>query len=175
MGTHTKAFATALRAALREDPDYIMIGEMRDLETISIAISAAETGHLVLGTLHTNSAPRTVSRILDVYPPGQRDQIAVMISESMRGVVSQQLVARKDGKGLVLALEVLIVTSGVSSLIKEGKTYQLGSVMQSGRRHGMMLMDDSLLELLKRDVIAGTEAYRLADNKQPFEPFRDSR
>src|SRR5690606_29582815 len=145
----------SLRAALREDPDIIMIGEMRDMDTISIAISAAETGHLVFSTLHTGSAARTVNRILDVYPASQRLQIATMISESIRGIVSQQLLPRKDGTGLALALEILMVTSGVSTLIKEAKTHQFISVMQSGKKHGMVMMDDSIMDLAQKSIISG--------------------
>lgn len=173
VGPHTQAFAAALRAALREDPDIIFVGEMRDLETTSIAISAAETGHLVFSTLHTGSAARTIARILDVYPTNQQDQIAVMISESLRGIISQQLVPRKDASGLALALEVLVVNASASTLIKDGKTYQLLSVMQSGKKIGMMTMDDSLLDLVNKGVITGAEAYRRAENKTMLESVKD--
>ncbi|MGI8906696.1 MAG: PilT/PilU family type 4a pilus ATPase [Candidatus Sumerlaeaceae bacterium] len=173
VGQHTKSFANALRGALRQDPDVISIGELRDLETTSIAISAAETGHLVFATLHTNSALRTVARIMDVYPPSQRAQICTMVAESMRGVLSQQLIPRRDGNGLVCAMEVLIFTSGVAQLIKEGKTHQLVSAMQSGRRLGMRTMDDALLELVQQRVITGREAYNRAENKPAFEGVRN--
>jgi twitching motility protein PilT len=173
VGRHTTSFAASLRAALREDPDIIMIGELRDHETISIAISAAETGHLVFGSLHTGSAGRTVNRILDVYPAAQRAQIATMISESIRGILSQMLLPRADGQGLVLALEVLIVTSGVSSLIRDAKIHQLTSAMQGGRKVGMQLMDDALMTLLKANLITGAVAYGAADNKPAFEQFKD--
>src|SRR5690606_1265073 len=136
VGTHTHSFADALRTALRQDPDVIMIGELRDLETTSIAITASETGHLVFGTLHTAGAIRTVARILDVYPPNQRQQICMMVAESLRGIISQQLLPRKDGQGRVCAMEILVVTTGVSQVIKEGKTHQLVSHMQSGRKLG---------------------------------------
>ncbi|MCB2155724.1 PilT/PilU family type 4a pilus ATPase [bacterium] len=173
VGSHSESFGSALRASLREDPDILLVGEMRDLETISIAITAAETGHLVFGTLHTGSAPRTVSRILDVFPSNQQAQIAVMVSESLRGVVSQQLIPRRDAQGLVLAMEILLVTSAVSALIRDLKFHQLLSVMQSGRRLGMQTMDDSLMELLKRGYITGFEAYRRSDNKAAFEQYRN--
>ncbi len=174
VGRHTESFARALRAALREDPDIIMIGEMRDQDTISIAISAAETGHLVFSSLHTSSAARTVGRILDVFPPSQQQQICTMISESIRGVLSQQLVPRKDGNGAVLALEVLIFTSGVSQLIREGKTYQLQNAMQAGKKLGMKLMDEALMELYQQGLITGAEAHSRADNKQPFELLKNT-
>ncbi len=173
IGAHTAGFAPALRAALREDPDIILVGELRDLDTIQIAISASETGHLVLGTLHTNSASRTVARIMDVFPPEQRDQICAMVSKSLRGVICQQLVPRKDGKGVVLALEILIFTSGVSALVREGKTHLLGSAMQAGRKIGMRQMDDSLMELYQAGIISGREAYQRADNKPPFESIKE--
>lgn len=174
VGDHTESFANSLRAALREDPDIIMIGELRDYETISIAISAAETGHLVFGSLHTGSAGRTVNRILDVYPAAQRLQIATMLSESLRGIVSQLLLPRRDGQGVALALEVLIVTSGVASLIRDAKTHQLTSVMQSGRKVGMQIMDDALFSLMKSGVISGRIAYQYADNKVAFESVKNN-
>jgi len=174
VGTHTESFANALRTALRQDPDVIMIGELRDLETTSISITAAETGHLVFGTLHTSSAVRTVARILDVYPPAQRAQICLMVAESLRGIMSQQLVERKDGRGRVCAMEVLLVTTGVSQVIKEGKTHQLVSHMQSGRRMGMISMDDSLMELMQAGLISGREAYAHAENKSMFEMSRNN-
>jgi len=173
MGDHSESFAMSLRAALREDPDIVMIGELRDMETISISISAAETGHLVFGTLHTASAPRTISRILDVYPSSQRGQIAVMISESIRGILSQQLIPRKDKNGMVLAMEILVVTSGASALIKDQRLYQLPSIMQAGKRAGMVVMDDALAALYQAGTISGKEAYVRADNKQPYERHKD--
>lgn len=163
---HTKSFATALRASLREDPDVIMVGEMRDLETIQLALTAAETGHLVFATLHTGSAARTLDRILDVFPNEQRGQIRVMLSESLRGVVSQQLVPRADGAGRVLALEILTNTPAVSNLIREGKTFMLPGVMQTGRKQGMVLMDDSLIDLARRGLIDPEEAIARAEQKQ---------
>src|SRR6516165_4139579 len=145
--THTKSFSAALRAALREDPDVIMVGEMRDLETISLAITAAETGHLVLATLHTATASRTLARLLDVFPPEQQEHVRVMVAESLRGVISHQLIPRKDGSGRVLALEILTNTSAVGNVIRENKTYLLPGIIQTGKKQGMRLMDDELIDL----------------------------
>jgi twitching motility protein PilT len=164
--THTNSFAAALRGALREDPDVIMVGEMRDLETISLAITASETGHLVLGTLHTGSAARTLDRLLDVFPVDQRDQIRVMVSESLRGIVSQQLVPRIDGKGRVLALEILTNSPAVGNVIREAKTFMLPGIIQTGRKQGMKLMDESLRELWAAGIIDPEEALARADQKQ---------
>jgi twitching motility protein PilT len=163
--THTRSFAAALRGALREDPDVIMVGEMRDLETISLAITAAETGHLVLGTLHTGNASRTLDRLLDVFPVDQQDQIRVMVSESLRGIISQQLVPRADGTGRALALETLTNTPAVSNVIREAKTYMLPGIIQTGKKQGMQLMDDALVDLYKRGLISAEEAYARADQK----------
>ncbi len=163
--THTRSFATALRGALREDPDVIMVGEMRDLETISLAITAAETGHLVLGTLHTGSAARTLDRVLDVFPNDQREQIRVMVSESLRGIISQQLVPRADGAGRVLALEILTNTPAVGNCIREAKTFMLPGIIQTGRKQGMKLMDDSLREFVTAGVITAEEAVARAEQK----------
>lgn len=173
VGRHTESFAKALRAALREDPDIIMIGELRDFETVSIAISAAETGHLVFGTLPTSSAARTVARLVDFYPIAQQSQVSTMVAESLRGVITQNLVPRKDGTGQALALEILMVTPGVSQQIKEGKTQMITSLIQSGKRYGMMLMDDSLMKLYKDGIITGRDAYKRANNKIGFEPFKE--
>jgi len=164
--THTRSFAAALRGSLREDPDVIMVGEMRDLETIQLAITAAETGHLVLGTLHTGNAARTLDRVLDVFPTDQREQIRVMVSESLRGVISQQLVPRMDGKGRALALEILVNTPAVAATIREGKTFMLPGIMQTGRKLGMQLMDDSLAALYDKGIISQEEAYSRAEQKQ---------
>lgn len=172
VGTHTDSFATALRTALRQDPDVIMIGELRDLETTAISITAAETGHLVFGTLHTSSAVRTVARILDVYPPAQRPQICMMVAESLRGIISQQLVPRTDGNGRACAMEVLLVTTGVAQMIKEGKTHQLVSHMQSGRKLGMRSMDDALMDLCQANTISGNVAWSHAENKSLFDALR---
>src|SRR6476646_10708784 len=163
--THTRSFAAALRGALREDPDVIMVGEMRDLETISLAITASETGHLVLGTLHTGNASRTLDRLLDVFPVDQQDQIRVMVSESLRGVISQQLVPRLDGKGRVLALEVLTNTPAVANVIREAKTFMLPGIIQTGKKQGMQLMDDALFDLHSRGLITAEEAITRSDQR----------
>ena len=163
--THTRSFAAALRGALREDPDVIMVGEMRDLETISLAITASETGHLVMGTLHTGSAARTLDRVLDVFPVDQRDQIRIMVSESLRGIISQQLVPRADGRGRVLAMEVLMNNPAVGNCIREAKTFMLPGIIQTGRKQGMKLMDDSLRELCATGVISPEEALSRAEQK----------
>src|SRR5205809_7057814 len=156
--THTLSFGAALRGALREDPDVIMVGEMRDLETISLAITASETGHLVLGTLHTSNASRTLDRLLDVFPPDQQEQVRIMGSESLRGIISQQLVPRADGKGRVLALETLTNTPAVANVIRESKTYMLPGIIQTGKKQGMQLMGDALTALRDRGVISAEEA-----------------
>jgi len=163
--THTHSFATALRGALREDPDVIMVGEMRDLETISLAITAAETGHLVLGTLHTGNASRTLDRLLDVFPPDQQEQIRIMVSESLRGVISQQLIPPADGKGRVLALEILTNTPAVANVIREARTYMLPGIIQTGKKQGMMLMDDALVDLCSGGLITADEAHARAEQK----------
>src|SRR5947209_3937890 len=163
--THTESFATALRAALREDPDVIMVGEMRDLETISLAITAAETGHLVLATLHTSNASRTLDRLLDVFPTEQQEQVRVMVSESLRGVISHQLIPRADGTGRVLALEILTNTPAVANVIREAKTYMLPGIIQTGKKQGMRLMDDALIDLYERRLISAEETYARAEQK----------
>ena len=165
---HTESFASALRAALREDPDVIAIGELRDLETISLAITAAETGHLVLGTLHTNDAARTINRILDAYPPEQQSQIRAMISESLRAIVSQRLLPTTDGSRRVPALEILLSSIAVANLIREERVFQLRSVMQTGRNLGMCLMDDSLLDLVKSGQITKEMARRHCEDQKLF-------
>ena len=164
--THTLSFGAALRGALREDPDVIMVGEMRDLETISLAITASETGHLVLGTLQTGNASRTLDRLLDVFPVDQQEQIRVMVSESLRGVISQQLIPRTDGAGRALALETLTNTPAVANVIREARTYMLPGIIQTGKKQGMQLMDDSLIELYKAGLIDPEEAYARAELKQ---------
>jgi twitching motility protein PilT len=166
--THTQSFAVALRGALREDPDVIMVGEMRDLETVSLAITASETGHLVLGTLHTGNASRTLDRLLDVFPVDQQGQVRVMVSESLRGIISQQLIPRIDDQGRVLALETLTNTPAVANIIREAKTFMLPGVIQTGRKQGMRLMDDSLAELYDQGLITPEEAYSRAEQKQPM-------
>jgi twitching motility protein PilT len=171
LGSCTESFSNALRAALREDPDVIMIGEMRDLETISLAITAAETGHLVFGTLHTISAARTIDRILDVFPPEEQGQIRSMISESIKGIICQQLLPRRDGNGRALAMEILFNTPAAANLIRERKIFQMASVIQTGRRQGMISMDDSLQKLVDEGAISGVEAYHAADNKEIFKRY----
>src|SRR6266516_2172910 len=163
--THTRSFGTALRASLREDPDVIMVGEMRDLETISLAITAAETGHLVLATLHTSNASRTLDRLLDVFPADQQEHIRVMVAESLRGVISHQLIPKKDGTGRVLALEILTNTPAVANVIREAKTYMLPGIIQTGKKQGMRLMDDALIDLYDRGLISAEEAYERAEQK----------
>ncbi len=163
--THTESFATALRASLREDPDVIMVGEMRDLETISLAITAGETGHLVLATLHTANASRTLDRLLDVFPPDQQEHIRVMVAESLRGVICHQLIPRKDGTGRVLALEILTNTPAVANVIRENKTYMLPGIIQTGKKQGMRLMDDALIDLYDRGLISAEEACERAEEK----------
>lgn len=168
VGTNTKSFANALRAALREDPDVIMVGEMRDRETIELGITAAETGHLVFGTLHTNSAPKTVDRIIDVFPADQQDQIRAMLAESLKGVVSQVLLRKKGGKGRCAAQEIMVGTPAVSNLIREGKIFQIPSIIQTGKKDGMQLLDQHILEFLMSGEIDANEAYMRANNKSAF-------
>jgi twitching motility protein PilT len=162
---HTQSFATALRGALREDPDVIMVGEMRDLETIQLAISASETGHLVLGTLHTSSASRTLDRLLDVFPLEQRDQIRTMVAGSLRGIISQQLVPKADGSGRAIAMEILTNSPAVSNVIREAKTFMLPGIIQTGKKAGMQLMDDALAKLYSDGIISAEEALYRAENK----------
>jgi twitching motility protein PilT len=169
--THTDSFSKALRGALREDPDVIMVGEMRDLETIQLALTAAETGHLVRGTLHTGNAPRTLDRVLDVFPTDQRDQIRIMVSESLRGILSQQLVPTADGAGRALALEMLVNTAAVGNCIREGKTFMLPGIMQTGKNVGMITMDESLKRLYIDGIITADEALFRATDKLEMRNF----
>jgi twitching motility protein PilT len=165
--THTRGFKQALRAALREDPDIVLVGEMRDLETIAIAIETAETGHLVFGTLHTNTAVSTIDRIIDQFPTDRQQQVRTMLSESLRGVVAQTLLKKKGG-GRVAALEVLVVNSAVSNLIREGKTFQIPSIMQTGKNVGMQTLNDGLFELVKKGTVEPQEAYDRSPHKKDF-------
>jgi twitching motility protein PilT len=165
---HTDSFKDALRAALREDPDILLVGEMRDLETIAIAIETAETGHLVFGTLHTTTAASTIDRIIDQFPADRQQQIRVMLSESLKGVIAQTLVPKKGG-GRVAALEVLIVTPAISNLIREGKTFQIPSAMQTGKQHGMVMLNESLMDLVQNGVVEPYDAYLKAVEKTNFE------
>jgi twitching motility protein PilT len=153
LGNHTVSFANALKGALRQDPDVIMVGELRDLETMSLAMSAAETGHLVLASLHTNSAERTVDRLVSAFPPDQQSQVRVMLSESLRGVLCQQLLPTADGSGSVLALEVLVNNTSVKKCIVDNKTFQLDSIIQTGKKQGMVRMDDAIASLLQNGEI----------------------
>jgi len=165
---HTQSFKRALRAALREDPDIILVGEMRDLETVEIAIETAETGHLVFGTLHTNTAPSTVDRIIDQFPADRQPQIRTMLSSSLKGVVAQTLLKKKTG-GRVAALEVLIVNSAIANIIREGKTYQIPSMMQTGKKYGMQMLNESLFSFVESGVVTPTEALFKAVDKVSFE------
>ncbi len=166
--THTSSFKAALRAALREDPDILLVGELRDLETVAIAIETAETGHLVFGTLHTTTAASTVDRIIDQFPSDRQSQIRIMVSESLRGVIAQTL-CRKIGGGRVAALEVLIATGAVSNLIREGKTFQIPSMMQVGKAAGMVTLNEALMDLVSKKLVAPDEAYSKAVDKNGFE------
>lgn len=171
VGPHTTSFANALRAALREDPDVILVGEMRDLETIQLAVSAAETGHLVFGTLHTSSAAQTVDRIIDVFPAHQQGQIRAQLAESLRGVVAQTLLRTANGKGRAAAVEILISTSAVRNLIREGKTFQLPSVIQTSVKEGMQTLEQSLSDLVISGRVTQDEAQRKAPDREAFFKF----
>jgi twitching motility protein PilT len=168
VGPHTMSFAAALRAALREDPDVILVGELRDLETTALAISAAETGHLVLATLHTNSASKTIDRIIDIFPSQQQAQVRTMLSESIEGVVAQSLLPSKDGKGRVAAIEVLVGVPALRNLIREDKTVQILSVIQTGAQYGMQSLDQSLRELVMQGRLSREDAMRKSSNPQLF-------
>jgi len=171
VGAHTTSFAAALRAVLREDPDIILLGELRDLETISLAITAAEIGHLVFGTLHTRTAASTVDRLIDVFPPEQQSQIRTMLAETLKGVIAQQLLVRADGQGRVVAVEILVGTTALANLIREGKTHQIPSLIQTGRREGMQTMDQAILDLLRSKQITPQEAYRKAVDKDIYRQY----
>ncbi len=174
IGTHAHSFAAAVHSALREDPDVVLVGEMRDLETISIAVTAAEMGILVMGTLHTNGAAATVDRIVNAFPTDKQPHVRTMLSTSLRGVVSQQLIPRSGQPGRVAALEILINSPAVSNLIRQGKLDQLETTMQSGAAQGMRTMDAAIQQLLDARAISGRDAYRKAINKQRFEAYRDA-
>lgn len=171
VGTHTKTFTAALRGALREDPDIILVGEMRDLETISLAVEAASTGHLVFGTLHTTSAPKTVDRVIEVFPVSAQEQIRSTLADGIRAVIAQTLFKRIDKKGRCAALEILIATPAVRNLIRESKTYQLNSSMQTGKKYGMQVLDDAIMELLNKGWIDPDEAYMKSNDKGRFRPL----
>ena len=169
VGPHTQSFANALRAALREDPDVILVGELRDLETTQLAITAAETGHLVFATLHTNSASKTIDRMIDIFPSGQQAQVRTMLSESLEGIVAQTLLPSKDGKGRVAAIEVLVGVPALRNLIREDKTAQILSVIQTGAQHGMQSLDQSLRDLVMQGRLARHEAMKRASSPHVFE------
>ncbi|HMA84132.1 MAG TPA: type IV pilus twitching motility protein PilT [Desulfosalsimonadaceae bacterium] len=171
IGVHTKSFSAALRGALREDPDIILVGEMRDLETISLAIEAAATGHLVFATLHTSSAMKTVDRIVEVFPENQQAQVRSNLSDSIRAVVAQVLFKRVDRKGRVPALEILIATPAVRNLIREQKTHQLASSMQTGKKYGMQVLDDAIMDLYNKGYVSAEDCYLKANEKQRFRPL----
>jgi len=171
VGLHTETFSAALRGALREDPDIILVGEMRDLETISLAIEAASTGHLVFGTLHTSRAAKTVDRVIEVFPATEQAQIRSTLSDGIRAVVAQTLFKRIDKKGRCAAMEILVATPAVRNLIREAKTHQIPSMIQTGKQFGMQLLDDAIMQLYKKGWISPDEAYGKANNKSIFRPF----
>ncbi|MGD0168969.1 MAG: type IV pilus twitching motility protein PilT [Smithella sp.] len=171
VGLHTRSFAAALRGALREDPDIILVGEMRDLETISLAIEAASTGHLVFSTVHTTSAAKTVDRVIEVFPASEQLQIRSTLADGLRAIVSQVLFKRIDTKGRCVALEICIATPAVRNLIRESKTYQIPSMMQTGKKYGMQLLDDGIMDIYNRGWISGDEAYIKANDKTRFRPL----
>ena len=174
VGSHTRAFATALRAALREDPDIIMVGEMRDLETIRFAVEAAATGHLVFGTLHTQNATTTISRIVDLFPAPQQGLIRSTLADSLQAVVAQVLLKRREAGGRCAALEILLATPAVRTLIRDGKTHQIPTVLQTGKAYGMQALDDALLEHVQHGHIHATDAYPHATDKTRFRAFLDN-
>ena len=168
VGPHTLSFSNALRSALREDPDVILVGEMRDLETIRLALSGAETGHLVFGTLHTSSAAKTIDRIVDVFPAAEKEMIRAMISESIRAIISQTLLKTKDGAGRVAAHEIMVGTPAIRNLIRENKIAQMYSAIQTGAQLGMQTLDQNLQDLVKRNIVSMSEARSKAANKDNF-------
>jgi len=169
LGANTHSFANALRAALREDPDVILVGEMRDLETIALALTAAETGHLVLATLHTSSAAKTIDRIIDIFPSSQKTQVRSMLAESLEAVVAQKLLPLKDGNGRVAAMEVMVANTAIRNLIREDKIYQVPSVIQASGKHGMQSLDQDLMRLLHKGLIDREIAKHVAENPKLFE------
>ncbi len=171
VGIHTRSFSAALRGALREDPDIILVGEMRDLETISLAIEASATGHLVFGTLHTTSAAKTVDRVIEVFPEMQQEQIRNTLADGLRAVIAQTLFRRRDLTGRVAALEIMIANPAVRNLIREGKTFQIPSMIQTGRKYGMQSLDDAIMDLLNKKIITPDDAYLKANDKSKFLPF----
>jgi len=174
VGFHTKTFTAALRGALREDPDIILVGEMRDLETISLAIEAASTGHLVFGTLHTTSAAKTVDRVIEVFPSEEQSQIRSTLADGLRAVIAQVLFKRVDKSGRCAGLEIMIATPAVRNLIRESKTFQIPSMIQTGKKYGMQTLDDSIMSLLQKGWISPDEAYTKSNDKVKFRPFLKS-
>ena len=168
IGPHTQSFSAALRGALREDPDVIMVGEMRDLETISLALEAASTGHLVLATLHTQSATRTIDRVIDVFPADAQDKVRSTLADSIKGVLCQTLIKRCDKGGSVAAMEIMVGTPAIAHNIREGKTHQLPNLLQTGKKSGMRTMDDSLEEFLRQKIISPSDAFEACNNKEHF-------
>lgn len=168
---HTKSFTAALRGALREDPDIILVGEMRDLETISLAIEAASTGHLVFSTLHTSSAAKTVDRVIEVFPANQQNQIRSTLSDGLRAIIAQVLFKRTDKKGRIAALEILIATPAVRNLVREGKSHQIPSMIQTGKKYGMQLLDDAIMDILNKGWISADDAYAKSNDKKMFRDF----
>jgi len=171
IGTHTRSFAAALRGALREDPDVILVGEMRDLETIALALEAAMTGHLVFATLHTLNAAKTVDRVIEIFPSTQQAQVRSTLADALKAVVSQTLFKRVDIKGRVMALEILICTPAVRNLIRDAKTYQIPSAMQTGKKYGMQILDDAIMEVLQKGMVSPDAAYTNSIDKTKFLPF----
>ncbi|MBN2122857.1 MAG: Flp pilus assembly complex ATPase component TadA, partial [Deltaproteobacteria bacterium] len=171
VGRDTRSFANALKGALREDPDVIVIGELRDPETTSLAMTAAETGHLVIGTMSTSSAHKTIDRIIDSFPPEQQNQVRAMLADSIKGIVTQRLIRNREGKRRVLAAEILVGTTPIASIIRDNKTFQLPSMIQTGKKVGMQLMDESLMRLVKEGSITPEAAYSNAANKKTFQPL----
>jgi twitching motility protein PilT len=168
VGVHTNSFSAALRGALREDPDVILVGEMRDLETISLAVEAASTGHLVFSTLHTSSAYKTVDRVIEVFPSQEQPLIRSTLADGLRAVIAQTLFKRIDRKGRVAALEILIANPAVRNLVREGKTHQIPSMIQTGKKYGMILLDDSIMDLFKKGIISAEDAYAKSNEKGRF-------
>jgi twitching motility protein PilT len=168
VGPQTQSFKNALKSALREDPDIVLVGELRDLETISLALTAAETGHLVFGTLHTSSAAKTVDRVIDVFPAAEKEMVRAMLSESLRAVISQSLLKTSDGKGRVAAHEIMIGTPAIRNLIRENKVAQMYSMMQTGQQHGMQTLDQCLLDLVRGNKVSIEEARTYAQQKENF-------
>jgi twitching motility protein PilT len=168
VGPHTLSFSNALRSALREDPDVILVGELRDLETIRLALTAAETGHLVFGTLHTSSAAKTIDRVVDVFPAAEKEMVRAMLSESLVAVISQALLKIKDGSGRVAAHEIMVGTPAIRNLIRENKVAQMYSMIQTGSQHGMQTLDQCLMDLVRRNIVAPAEARQYAKQQEAF-------